>query len=181
MLSNFEGDVAEALEYALRKASEPGETFPWGRLARRLAPSVANAVNSLMVFAIEPLSELKAPITGEMMEARNSMRQELEASVIAAIREAVYERLPPRSKGHEVDATNWATFVGDFNLKPGLWDVWTSDDHEFYDLSGTFRIDKDGRPTAPHRLNWFRGLELLRAPSLWRRMWRRGMGGTTQV
>src|SRR5947209_2011323 len=99
MLPNVEGDVARALEYALRKASEPGETLPWGRLARRLAPSIANVVDCLMPFAVEPLSELQGQISSEMMEARDALRREIEAAVIQAIRERAFVPPPPLPKG----------------------------------------------------------------------------------
>jgi hypothetical protein len=179
MLGNFEQDVAKALEDALRKASEPGETLPWGRLARRLAPSVANVVECLMPFAIDEFP--KAPITTEMMVVRESMRREIEVSVIDAIRERVFVPPPPLPAAEETNPEAWDQWVRVSELAPGLWDMWVTADGEFYDLETTFRVsEKGGGPSrTPRRLRLGRGSWMRLAPSFWGRLWRRIAGRTT--
>ncbi len=171
-MNNFEGAIAQALAYALEKASEPGETLPLRRLSRRLAPSVANAVECMMPFAME---KLEGPITGAMLVERNSMRQEIEASVIAAIREMAYEPPPPLPPATRTNAEGWDSWVRTFNLDPGVWDWWVSADSDFYDLEATFRVThKGGGPSrTPRRMRLGRSGWMRCAPGLWDRLWRR--------
>jgi hypothetical protein len=168
VINNFTGDIARAIEFALTsRADAADDRRPFGRYARILAPRVEKAIEVLLPFAME---KLKAPIDGEALVRRNAMRRELDEAVIAALREEVFEERPIVG---EMDGAVIRELVESQGLAPGVWDLWTSIDHEFWDLRATFPL-RPGRPLPTFgKLPAFRTCDLRRATWLGARLWRR--------